>query len=351
MLSYLPTELLLKTFKYLSVTDLVQLQRCNRVVYNSIRNNEEYLVTQELKHKYQTNKHDMYGVVTHLVDDLYKQARDHLLFATTKGCRLPIKEVHLLIFDNVFSYQICDNRLINRLFQKVFYWFLCYGNVHTFPKPLHIYILYRLLDIYVFYNTTSVEQNVKFLESLTKTTTTPASTSTIFLHQIASNYYQFVVKNKLDVKFDTFHCMTKYVTSLSILKRLFGCRTLNLDKSKLLICCPECTTEALVEICSFKFNRPDDYFLSHNYHVIKNHLKFNCPILFQELRRIELQLVNKEISYRYPLTRARVRLDSLYSCRLMYTYQFEHGKNHVEFIRLKRYIYKRQRQLLNRYFM
>lgn len=356
MLQKLPSEILLEVCRYLSVRDIVQLQRTNSSLHCFVKQNEHHIVTDKFQTDFGANKNYMYGTLTYIITEQYRKVSGHLLwqlYQTNKT--FPIKEIRWIVLKHINWIRVSNNELINYVYRKVFYWY--YSTPHVvsngmfvslYPNKLELYMLYRFLLINAFRTVDYVDSNISFIDTFIYDSPR--------LFQIGAEYFKHVIENKIDVRFDSLHKMSKTVVTLPIIKRLFGCRQLNLDHSLLISCCEECNSDALEEILNFKTNRPDDYFLSKNYKTIKAFLiRINIG-LYRELANLENKFINARIFYRHPSTRRRVRLDSKVSCRLLYQYNYEHSfawndRVYHEYTSLQRHICRRKSQLFSQYFM
>ena len=369
MLQNLPSEILLEVCSHLSIRDIVHLQRCSRSLKRFVKHNENYIISNQFQNDLGTNKNYMYGALTYIITDTYKKASGSILwqFSNSGGYKLPVKEIRWIVLQHIDLIRVCNNELINYMFRKVFHWY--YTTPHTvsnsfspvaiwsYPNKLELYTLYRFLLISCFRSQvySPVDSNINFLDTFVNNTCTNHH-----VYQIGVDYFKHVLENKIDVRFDSLFKMSKCVVTLPMIKRLFGCRKLNLDYSLLSSCCDECNSDALKEILAFKTNRPDDYFLSQNYKTIKAFLIKNKPDLYRNLTNLENSFINARIFYRHPNTRRRVRLDSNVSCRLLYKYHYQYGllynsfgwndRVYHEYNSLQRYIFKRRTQLFLEYF-
>lgn len=329
MLQTLPLELGLEIFSYLSLHDIVRVKTCSRKLNKCITQNQDVIIQHKLKSIYNINTAQMQSlvyIVIHKHNEQHERHRDHQ--------KTPKPTTYF------------GNKVIDNIFLKVMYWYNMYNNLEHFPNKLDLFILYRFIKIIILPQTDTssnmTENNISFINELTDNCHAHFQT-------VATDYYRFVLEKKSTIKLQTMHKMSKYATTLPIIKKLFGCYTLNLTQCQLVSCCEDCNMKALREICQFKMYNPNDYFLSSNYYNIKLFLYYAQPFLFRNMLTIERKLVNSKIVYHHPYTQRRIRLNSRVSRKLMFKFCYEDV--HIDYYHyLQQYILTCQNNLLAYYF-
>jgi len=373
MFQNLPTEIQLEVGRYLSVRDIIQLQRCNRALNCFVKYNDTYIVTDKFQIDLgNKDKNYMYTILTYTITEMYKVVSRKMLwhYSHSSNYNFSVKEGRLMVLQQIYGICVCDNELINHLFRKVFYWYYTNPSIFShefrsvtvwrYPNQIELYVLYRFLLISLYRNEiySSPDSNIDLIDDFIGN-----GCGNHHIYQMGTEYFKYIIENKTEIRFDSLYKISKYVVGLPMIKRLFGCRKLTINHSQLTSCCDECNSEALNQIVTFKTNRPDDYLLSENYKTIKSFLLKHNVLLYRELTNLENRFINARIFYRHPVTRRRVRLDSNVSCRLFYKYHYQYDllrdnwslhsydRIHYEYNHLQRYILKRKKQLFYHYFL
>jgi hypothetical protein len=338
MLTQLPSEVIIELYSYLNFRDICNLRCVNNALYNKIGGIQEQILSKEMKRMdYIGSKANVYNMVLlHMVKS-FMDLRKHL------DTIWPDREY---LMRHITRIEICNNTLVNNMFKRLFWHYLKQGSLSTYSNRFEMYTFYIFYITYIEPTTFNVNSNVTFLTNF--------ANNSKEIKQIAVSYASFIIQKNLqpsiEPKFDTLSKMSQHVCTVPILKKLFGCRELNLASSQLFQCCSRCSEEHLVDVVNFKYSRPNDQFLSLNYMHIKDFLQKADKVLLAYMQRLELQIVNESISFRHPDTNRRIRLGSVRAKTLLFSLQYETPCQSNKLARLQRYIQKRQRELLQQYF-
>jgi hypothetical protein len=314
LMEKLPTELFLNICENLSLRDIIHLQNA------SSRLNKQICAVSK----------------TIVISKLYKAVPHNNL-----------DNVHILLSNYIQDYLNGQNTNINLLSKELIYFYYLYNSIKDYPNQLEVYLTYLLLQIHVFKNCKQADNLIETFYEFEKhkTNNLPRYKFTNML----PNYIRFIIENNIDVKLTTLYKMSKICTSVTMLDKLFAYKYLELENSDLVVCCEECVRSNLRHIVEFKYNRPTDHFLNHNYLVIKNFIRNKHKHIYRKLIRYELYHINKEITVTHPQYLTQMTVSSFHFKKFFYKLQFEE-QNRKNVTKLISYISKKQKSLLNYHF-
>lgn len=325
----LPDEVVLQICSNLSFNDIYTLCSANNQLFHKINRISKYILTEEVK-KQNITTNDVYNFTQYFLELLYSK------YNTPETVQYPyyIKNLIIRHFSNLSP---C---LLN-LAEHIVTWFVFKKEIFSYDFPLILYMFYVLLNIEFLRNTKNVSYYVVVLSQFI--------CSNPDMTEIAFNYFQFIIQNKIPMNVNIIHLVSKQAVSICLLKKLFGVKYLDLSHSKLVRCCLDCAEENIKEIVYYKYNKNRDLFLSFNYQEIKLFLKRENYPLYHKLERYEHLIVNKKISIPDPETNIMIKLSSFRAKKLLFQLKFE-VPHHDECLVLERYIHHRQNILRKEYF-
>ena len=351
----LPFDIICEICTYCSLKDISQLKLVSKVSNNCVAELQNHIIIQNMKIFDKCNYFKYHNdlcydsIQYYLTDYFYKYKRifDIDFWNVKMIDKCNFLKHYILNFEKYHHYpthfirNITNSKMINSIFNKVFKFYVNnnYIYIKAYPNRLELFVLYIFLQIEVQKNISNLDYTLDFLES---------STNTISIKQ---RYYNHILSNlHLDnylITFDQFYKMSCSVISISVFKKIFGYKVLDLSNSILNLCCHACNEEALYGICNLKINLPNDDLLSHNYTEFKSLLKVQNIYYYTILLNYETRLINDMIYIKNPITNRRVRINGSIFRRLMTHLE----KNmFVYYKEIDNFITKRQSYLRNRLF-
>lgn len=317
----LNTDIFYEICKYLSIKEISKLQNTNSKIYNKIKFLHDNILIKELNKLHNNKNH-----ILLLKSNFY----EYLLY---------------FLKSNFFDYTKFTNIIIFNIYQRIF----TYLNGHPFqidlrnyPNKLELFVLYNFINIECFINY-NIDYSFKFLNMLDSNKRIIDDT---FYH-LKYKYYKnilYIEKSNIyfmNFSFEKLYQMTPYITSISILKRLFGYKVLDLKYSVLLLCCENCVIENIQYICNLKMSFYYDDLIAHNYIEILNFLKRESRLYYHILIEREKYLVNKKIYVTNPRTNLNIKITDR---------RFKLLKNDFNDINLNRIIHHKRKKLIQKYF-
>lgn len=341
-------DIIYEISKKLSLKDICNLMgTCNKL-YNDIKNYEIYIFHNELR---KSNKsyniknmaileHFFYNFLNYnIIIHLYKYRKKYY----KKGSKEFLS--HFILY-NCMPINFTDNTFINNLFNKIFYFYVTnnYKDLCIYPNKFELCALYNFLQIEVFCIYDNFNYWFDFLESFTNK-----------YRDVKIKYYNSVldsIHNGIILNFDQMYTISKYTSSIYIIKKIMGYKILDLSNSNLHLCCITCNYDNLIEICDFKHHFYKDDLVSHNYNQLKSFLYKENIDYYNILISREKTLVNNRIYIKNPITNRRLRLNgSVYKQLMTFFTDIDDWECFFKYyIKILKYITKRQKMLIKRYF-
>jgi hypothetical protein len=251
-----------------------------------------------------------------------------------------------LYYTHHFNSFASDNPGINVMFRRIFFHFvnqkkLGIHSIESYSNKIELFIFYSFISIACYKSKTNLEANIVFLEQFAESPS---------IQQMTIRYYSNILSRHPLLTFDTLHRMSKRVVTVPMLRKLFGVKGLDLTKSQLIMCCPDCANVDLTEMVTMKYNLKNDTFLTHNYIVIKQFFANESPTLYNNLVTYEMTLVNRDILFTNPFdSSSTLRFGSRKSSKVLRKLRFgtPYGR---DLIQLERSIFSQQQDKLQQYF-
>jgi hypothetical protein len=249
--------------------------------------------------------------------------------------------------NNSIDLHLNKSKGINAIFRKMLYFYITNDSLKDYDNQLEVYLFYLLLQIDILKNSkqvnTLIDTFYEFEHYKMK------NDKSLVFNNCLDNYIEFLIENNIDVKFNTLHKMSKTCTTIPMLKKLFGSKYLELENTKLMVCCKSCVISNLRDIVAFKFNRPIDYFMSFNYRAVKDFLKREKKQFYNDMIKYERYHINKNITVTHPHNLTKMYVSSFQFKKFFYKLQFEQ-QNNKNVSKLVSYISQKQIELKHYHF-
>lgn len=345
----LPNDIFYEISKWLSLKDITNFQNANKIIKNNILALNNNLLILSLK-KFNKNTHNKYN--EHLFYDFfmsnfnkqcYKYQRMMYKYYYNNPNYINIinlKEYIILCRSNLQIINPTNNTMINDIYNRIFMYYLTndFQKLELYPNKIEMMVLYNLLHIYIYKNIYTMDYLFDFLSNLNN----PSS------YRIKLSYYNHILNILhndpliFHNTFNKYYIMSPFICSMFTLKRLFGYKILNLNNSKLIICCNDCFVNSIYDMCIMKMHIYKDNLIKHNYNEIKHILKIQNKLYYDTLIERETFLINEKIYIKNPITNRRMRINGNYYKNFIKKYnnipQFKNIEKHIEY---KREIYRK----------
>lgn len=354
----LPTDIVYEITKYVCLQDISHLKMSSFILNEKINNVQSNIILNNMKifdPKKNTNLNQTYGdYIMYLKQLFYGVIHYYVSYQLIKYKKMYYKEYNIqnpkffkyyvLNFnkyhDNFVS-NISENNMINNIFNKIFRFYVLNNNITNYSNHLEVFVLYNFIQIETFQNTYNFQYMFDFLESINNSC----------YYDIKMKYYNYILNtihtNNVPFTFDQMYKMSYYVTSIPIVKKIFGYRVLDLSNSRLNLCCYDCNESNLYEICDFKRIFWNDDLISHNYIQLKELLKRENIYYYTMLINRENYIINDMIYIKNPITNRRVRLNGY---RFHYLMKFFEDNMIKYYIMVIKFIKRRQENLRRKIF-
>jgi len=358
-----------KICKYLSIKEISNLQNTSVEIYKKIQCLHNSIMLRELK-KFTYDTID----VQMLKDNFYIYLTSFL----NSSCLKYINHNKILYIDNeichqydINSFKFLNNNIIQNIYNRVLQYYIKnkyndkdneldlrfltdeknvsslinHKNLAEYPNKLELIVLYNFINMECFTNLYNRDYLFDFLQSLY---TKKKITDDIF-YDLKYKYYSYILYVEtytpyfLKTSFDHLYQMLPYITSISILKKLFGFKVFDLTYTKLFLCCEECVIGNIYYICHLKKTFWRDDLICHNYLQIVNFLKREKKIYYNILIQREKYLVDNKIYITNPNTNKVIKLNSSYFRNLRFELE-------DTCINLDRILYNKRKKLIKKYF-
>lgn len=364
----LSDDLLISLCKYLSPSDIYILRNVNRLLYTRLGKLSDFIVTEQLtRYTPSITKHDMYILTTIFLKECYLRtlknisasALDKISQGSGSGNTGSIDfaltkyetEIRKYMTDINYWESFSVIPYINTLFKRIYLFFQKHDTLINYTDKLDIFLFYNIIQIVKFRSTRNATWNVRFIYDFANRNNSFVMIAHDYFKYLLDTFYSSTSTTTVGVlHLDTLHLISHYSVNIRVLKKLFGYKQLDLRYTHLIECCRECEDDNLYQIVFYKFNRPDDELLSHNYILIKSLLQSYNWNMYLRIKEYELSLVNRHVRYRHPTTGEYIRLKSITSQRLLFNLKYESPYKTQELSAIEKQILRHQVQLVSHYF-
>ncbi len=298
MIQNLPIDILLymNKSKILSLKDISVLRGVNTSMNTSIDSHAKYFFTNELRKDNESRKH-----LTDFLDE-----RLYTFFFEMRSNihrNMNVRSITECITENIELVSTSYNGVLNRMFHRIFHWYLSQDSVYFYPCKFELYAFYRLYIIDNLYNLTlNFTSNIQFIRMLTE-----ATDKTKF-NDIIRKYFTSMVVYNIRMSFEDMYTSSKYVVTLTTLKKLMGYKVLDLTNAQMLRRTDEDIYHIMSQICTFRFFRPRDDLVGHNYNAIKEFLRETEPQYYNFMNLHEKLIIRDKVYSMcpYPIQRSKL---------------------------------------------
>ena len=339
-------DIIYEICKYLSIKDVSNLQIINVKIYNNIKLLQNNILIRELKELYIGKTKNVILLKYNFYEYLIYFLKSNVLEYTK------LKNVIIYnIYNRIVNFLNCNDKKTYSEIQIEYqdeYWenqsvyWKFIGKLEKYPNKLEMLVLYNFINIECFVNY-NIDYSFKFLKIL--------DTKKKIIHDnfydVKYKYYKNILYiEKYDIyyknfAFDKLYQMVPYITSVYILKRLFGFKIFDLTYTTLFPCCEDCIIQNLHYICDLKMNFYLDDLICHNYSEILKFLYRENKVYYQMLIDREKYLINKKIYITNPKTNRNMKISDKYFRRL---------QNELNDMNLTRIIHNKRKKLIQKYF-
>lgn len=361
----LDVDLFYKISKYLSIKDISNLQNTNLYIYKKIQCLHNNIMLRELK-KFTNDTIDVRMLKDHFY--IYLTSFLNSSFLKYINCN------KILYIDNntchqydINSFKFLKNNIINNIYSRILKFYIKnkynnnfnevndynelnvslinHKNLEGYPNKLEMIVLYNFINMECFTNLYNRDYLFDFLESLY----TKKKIIDDLFYDLKYKYYNYIlyVENYtpffIKCSFNHLYQMLPYITSISVLKKLFGFKVFDLTYTKLFLCCEECVIGNIYYMCNLKNIFWKDDLICHNYLQVVDFLKREKKIYYNILIQREKYLVDSKIYITNPNTNQKMKLNSSYFRKL---------KLELEdtCINLDRILHNKRSKLIKKYF-
>jgi hypothetical protein len=328
MLNKLHFDIIYKLTEFLTLKEIYIIKNLDKKLNNIIRSLEKIIVKNNL---------ELYNLELHNNNN-NNNNNDLYTFYN-------FIQINMNNFYNQKLTIISDNTFINNLYKKIIMYCLenkC--NIIKYPSLFDLFIFFIYLNIDI-YNNINNNYIINFL-NLSK----PKKYiyNDIF-YDIKIKYYSCIISyihNKLiTVDYDILIDMSKYISSLCVLRKIFTYKQLDLKYTKLYQCCHYCAFENLQLVCNIKKLYYTDALISENYNKLKIFLKRKNIYYYKYLLDKETLLVNDMIYIKNPINNRRMKINGIFYKKKMleiYTLDYNIYKDINSYIKKKQLFLKKK---------
>lgn len=324
MLDKLYTDLFYEITKYLSFKEIYLIKSCNKKLNNNIISLEKSIVKTHLDLYYKSELYD------ESYDNIYK-IKNNSLYNFYHFLRINLNN-----FYNKNLTSISNNFYINSLYRKIM--MFCLENncdIEKYPCLFDLFVFYMLLNVDIYNNI----YNDYVLNFLSLSSPNKNIYNDIF-YNVKIKFYSYInsyVHNRLiAIDYDILVDISRYLTNICIIRRIFTYKKIDFSSSKLYHCCHYCAFKNLKEICLIKRMYYKDINISENYNNLKHFLSIKNKDYYNYLLNREKIIVNDMIYVKNPITNKRMRINGAF-----------YKKKMLEFYSLDYHIYKSMDNYIN----
>jgi hypothetical protein len=310
MLDKLCTDVFYELSKYLSFKEICIIKGCNKGLKNKILLLEKNIIKNHLNLYYKNE----------LCDESYDNVRNNSLDIFYHFLQINM--------NNFYSKKltiISDNYFINNLYKKIMIYCLKNNcNIKGYPYLFDLFIFYMLLNVDNYNNI----YNSYTIHFLNLSTPKRYIYNDIF-YDLKIKFYSYInsyIHNRLIiVDYDILIDISKYLTNICIIRRIFTYKKIDFSSTKLYHCCHYCAFKNLKEICNIKRLNYKDTCISENYNNLKRFLYIKNRHYYNYLLNREKIVVNDIIYVKNPITNKRMRINgTLYKKKMLEFYSLDY---------------------------
>lgn len=352
----LPHDVLLRIYDFSDLTSFLQLIFVHPLLNKKIKELSAYILSKECTKMVFSSKLHFYYFIDHTYNELLVDCKKRYLRQISR-ILTSNTEVILLkreIMRNLHLFQFAPYPKVNRLFAKLMIYYIQYNTFIDYPNKFDLIAFYVFSTALYTKSMISINHATQFLDRLAGGNSEWKSLCVDYFSSILN--FSFI-----NINFATLYTITKYTVNFTTLWKMFVYKPLNLCDT-ILLSNTECQTKVnkiLCDICSLKFQYPEDELIGHNFNEIKNILQTSSATLSNSFIFMQKLLINKEIFITHPINKTKIRFQSRQYVRMMQhlnrmVTETTHQPN-VQFYtncvrKIRREIRYKQKVLLRKYF-
>ena len=300
MIYKLPIDILHEICKYSSIRDIYMLKSSNTQLHLNINCLQNNLLIYELKKIFCikiTNVNYQVQYISYFSDYII----DYFYMVLIEYFEKKTIYIQNYTIDNI------TNNILNNIGKNI-------QTIKDYPNKLELVLLYNYIQICK--NNFNINYFVPFLK-------TQKNILNDNMYNVKLNYYEYVIYaihyNWLfqNLTFGDIFYISKYIVNLTMLKNLMAFERLDLTFTKFELCCVSCSSLDILEICKFKKYYYKNDLVNYNYNQIKLLLRRENPLYYGMMINKELELVNRLIHVRNPITNKRIHIDGVVYKKMM----------------------------------
>lgn len=310
----LPHDVLLKIYEFSEITSFLQLVFVHSSLHKKINDLRDYILSKESIKLVFSSKIHFFYFIDKTFNELLVDCKKRYLRQISKVLA-PSTEIILLkreVMRNLHMFQFAPYPKINRLFAKMMCFYIQHNTFIHYPNK------FDLIAFYVF-STALYTKSVISINHVTQILDRLAIGNSEWKSLCVEYFSSILNFSFININFDTLYTITKYSVNFTTLWKMFIYKPLNLCNTVLLNN-TECSTKVnkiICDICSLKFQYPNDELIGHNFNEIKSLLIDSSATLYNSFTFAQRLLINKEIFITHPISKNKVRFQSRMYVRLM----------------------------------
>jgi len=304
MLDKLHFDIINKLVDFLKLKEIYIIKSLNKKLKYTIESLEKIIVKNNLK--------------------LYINCKDNCNGRDLLDMFYNVMQINFNNFYNKKLTVISDNYFINNLYKKIMMHCLkskCYIKEYPYLFDLFIFNIYLSID--------NLLHNDYVINFLILSAPKKCIYDDIF-YNVKIKYYCDIISHKhnkcIKIEYDILVDISRYITSLCILREIFTHKQIDFKYTKLYQCCHYCAFRNLQIICNIKKMYYDDALISKNYNNLKGFLKRKNIYYYNHLLNEETMLVNDVIYIKNPINNRRMRINGgIYKKKMLEIYKLDYN--------------------------
>ena len=349
MLDKLHFDIIYKLTDFLTLKEIYVIKTLNKKLKYTIGSLEKIIVKNNLKWYLAESNH--LASVWYLAEPTRYLAEPTRYLAEHEHDHDNLNMFYNVIQNNMNNFYnqkltiISDNDFINNLYKKIMMYCLenkCY--IKEYPSLFDIFVFYIYLNIDIYNNI----HNNYVINFLNLSTPKKYIYNDLF-YNVKIKYYCNIISyihNKwITIDYDILVDMSRYITSICVLRKIFTHKPIDLKYTKLYQCCHYCAFRNLQIICNIKKLYCDDALISENYNKLKIFLKRKNIYYYNYLLNKETMLVNNVIYIKNPINNRRMKINSTFYKKKMleiYTLDYNIYNDINNYIKKKQFYLKKK---------
>lgn len=310
----LPHDVLLNIYEFSDLTSFLQLMFVHPFLNEKINALSTYILSKESTKMVFSSKLHFYYFIDNTYKELLVDCKKRYLRQISRILNSSTEVILLKreIMRNLHLFQFAPYPKVNRLFSKLMIYYIQHNTFIHYPHK------FDLIAFYVF-STALYTKSVISINHVTQILDRLAIGNSEWKHLCVDYFSSILNFSFININFATLYTITKYTVNFTTLWKMFIYKPLNLCDT-VLLSNTECQTKVnkiLCDICSLKFQYPEDELIGHNFNEIKNLLQPSSATLYNSFTFTQKLLINKEIFITHPINKNKIRFQSRQYVRMM----------------------------------